>query len=102
VTKYTFPDLTDVVVIASGRRYKAFRVSKSKPFNGFEDDCDFVVWDGLYDAVVSCGQISSTGVFKGSLIFSHVELEVGPCESINDFIAETKRAQLKFFSDSGS
>jgi hypothetical protein len=101
VTKYTFPDLTDMAVIASGRRYKAFKVSKANPFNDYECDADFVVWDGLYDAAVSCGQISSTGVFKGALVFSHVEIEIGPCKSVSEFIAETKRAQLKFFSDGG-
>ena len=102
MTKYTFPDLTDLAVIASGRRYKAFRVSKLEPFNGYEDDFDFVVWDGLYDAAVSCGHISSTGMFKGALVFSHVEIEIGPCMSVSEFIAETKKAQLKFFSDGGS
>lgn len=102
MTEYTFSDLTDMAVIVSGRRYKAFRVSKSKPSDGFEDDCDFVVWDGLYDAAVSCGQISSTGVFSGYLAFSHVEIDIGPCNSVTDFVAETKKAQLRVFRDSGS
>ena len=57
MSKYSFPSLSAFQVIFNGRRYKAFRVSKSEPFNGFEEDANFVVWDGLYDDVVSYGKV---------------------------------------------
>ncbi len=100
--KYKFPSVCKFDLIFNGRRYKAFKVSKANPFNDYEFDADFVVWDGLYDAAVSCGQISSTGLFSGYLAFSHVEIDIGPCNSLTDFVAETKKAQLNVFRDSGS
>ena len=55
MTKYCFPDLSNFEIFFNGRRYKAFKITKEKPFNGKEEYADFVIWDGLYDAEVAYG-----------------------------------------------
>ena len=102
MSKYNFPDLTNFEIIFNGRRYKAFKVTKSIPFAGYEEGCDFVVWDGMYDAAVSYGTISSAGVFNGFLAFSHVEIEVDSALTISLFVKNSSKAQLRFFKDSGT
>jgi hypothetical protein len=102
MNRYNFPDLTNFEIIFNGRRYKAFKVTKSIPFTGYEEGCDFVVWDGMYDAAVSYGTISSAGVFNGFLAFSHVEIEVDSAPTISLFVTNSSKAQLRFFKDSGT
>jgi len=102
MNRYNFPDLTNFEIIFNGRRYKAFKVTKSIPFTGCEEGCDFVVWDGMYDAAVSYGTISSAGVFNGFLAFSHVEIEVDSAQTISLFVKNSSKAQLRFFKDSGT
>lgn len=102
MTRYVFPNLSNYEVIFNGRRFKAFKVTKSNPFEGFEENSDFVIWDGLYDAAVSCGTISSMGVYNGSLAFSHVGIEIEPALSINQFVKNSTKAQLRFFKDAGA
>ena len=102
MSKYIFPDLSNFEILFNGRRYKAFKISKNKPFNGEEEYADFVVWDGLYDAAVSYGTIDLNGVFSGFLAFSHVEIEVDSAENISLFVKNTSKEQLRFFKDSGT
>jgi hypothetical protein len=102
MSKYIFPKLSNFEVIYNGRRYKAFIVSKSSPFKGYEEDSDFVVWDGLYDAAVSYGTIAIDGVHSGFLAFSHVEIEVDSAVNISEFVKNTSKEQLRFFKDSGT
>lgn len=102
MSNYSFPNLTTFEVIYNGRRYKAFRVSESKPFDGFEDDANFVVWDGLYDAAVSFGTVSAEGRFSGFLAFSNVEIEIDSSANVSDFVKKTSKAQLRFFKDAGT
>ncbi len=102
MSKYNFPNLSVFEVIFNGRRYKAFKVSKSNPFKGFEDDSDFVVWDGLYDAAVSYGTISTNGAYNGFLAFSHVEIEIDSSSNIGEFVRNSSKEQLRFFKDSGT
>jgi hypothetical protein len=102
MSKYCFPNLSAFQVIFNGRRYKAFRVSKSEPFNEFEEDADFVVWDGLYDAVVSYGNISTDGTFNGFLAFSSVEVEIDSSADISEFVRNSSKAQQRFFKDAGA
>ncbi len=99
---YNFPNLSGFEIIFNGRRYKAFKVSKTKPFNDFEIDADFVVWDGLYDAAVSYGTIGIDGVFNGFLAFSHVELDVQSAANISLFVKNTSKEQLRYFKESGT
>jgi len=102
MSNYSFPNLSKFEVIFNGRRYKAFRVSKSEPFDGFEDDANFVVWDGLYDAVVSYGTISSDGTCNGVLAFSNVEVEIDSSADISEFVRNSSKEQLRFFKDAGT
>lgn len=94
---YTFPDLSNHKIIYKGRRYIAFEVSQSNPFESMEDDADFVVWDGEYDGAVSYGTITSDGDFEGFLAFSHVEIEVESADNIRDFLKNYKKSDLQYF-----
>ena len=99
---YTFPDLSNHKIIYKGRRYIAFEVSQSNPFESMEDDADFVVWDGEYDGAVSYGAINAKGEYEGFLAFSHVEIEIDSAENIRDFVKNSRKAQMQFFRDSGT
>ena len=100
--KYSFPNLSNRKILYSGRRYIAFSVSKSQPFDGYESDYDFVVWDGLYDAAAAVGNLSDDGSAAGELAFSHVEIEVERCESMKEFVQHVRKAQERFFRDSSN
>lgn len=102
MTKYIFPNLTKFEIIFNGRRYKAFKVSASSPFNGYEEESNFVVWDGLHDAAVSHGTTSGDGVCSGFLAFSHVEIKVESSPNISIFIKNTSKEQLRIFKDAGT
>ena len=65
MSNYNFPGLSNHKIIYKGRRYIAFEVSQSNPFESMEDDADFVVWDGEYDGAVSYGTINSKGEYEG-------------------------------------
>ena len=97
MSNYTFPDLSNHKIIYKGRRYIAFEVSQSNPFESMEDDADFVVWDGEYDVAVSYGTITSDGGFEGFLAFSHVEIEVESADNIRDFLKNYKKSDLQYF-----
>jgi hypothetical protein len=101
MSTYTFPDLSKHQIIFNGRRYKAFLISINQPFQDYEDDADFVVWDGLYDAAVSYGVISTKGMYSGFLAFSHVEIEIDSAFDIRTFVKNSSKEQQKFFRDSG-
>jgi hypothetical protein len=98
MSKYTFPNLSSFEVIFNGRRYKAFKVSKSNPFKDTEEYADFVIWDGLYDAQVAHGIIQKKE-YIGFLSFSHVEIQVETATDINGFVKNASKAQLRFFRD---
>jgi hypothetical protein len=102
MSNYTFPDLSNHKIIYKGRRYIAFEVNQSNPFESMEDYADFVVWDGEYDAAVSYGTINAKGGFDGFLAFSHVEIEIDSAENIRDFVKNSSKAQMQFFKDSGN
>jgi hypothetical protein len=99
---YTFPNLSNHKIIYKGRRYIAFEVSQSNPFESMEDHADFVVWDGEYDAAVSYGTINSKGGFEGFLAFSHVEIEIDSAGNSREFVKNSSKAQMQFFKDSGT
>jgi hypothetical protein len=99
---YTFPNLSNHKIIYKGRRYIAFEVSQTNPFESMEDDADFVVWDGEYDAAVSYGAINAKGEYEGFLAFSDVEIEIDSAENIRDFVKNSSKAQMQFFKESGT
>jgi hypothetical protein len=101
MSTYNFPNLSNFDMLFNGRRYKAFKISKDKPFNGEEEYADFVIWDGLYDAEVAYGVIRNYK-FSGFLSFSHVEIEVDLASDISTFVKNASKAQLQFFKDSGT
>lgn len=97
MSKYQFPTLDNYSILYRGRRFIAFSISKSAPFEGMEDYANFVVWDGLHDAAVSYGKISKNGLVNGFLAFSHVEIEVKTSDSIKEFVKNTSKEQNSYF-----
>lgn len=99
--KYNFPDFSGYKILYKGRRFVAIAVSKKHPFEHYGDDEDFVVWDGLYDGVASCGKILKSGIFKGQLAFSHVDIDVNDAKSIREFVKNTVKAEEYYFKGCG-
>ena len=62
----------------------------------------FVIWDGMYDAAVAVGTVMEDGTVKGELAFSHVEIEIPTSKSMIDFVRYTRKAQERFFRESGA
>lgn len=100
--KYCFPDLSNKRLLYVGRRYIAFSVSQSQPFKGYESDYNFVIWDGMYDAAVAVGMVMDDGTVTGELAFSHVEIDIPTAKSMREFILQTRKAQERFFRESGT
>ena len=101
---YTFPDLSNREVLYKGRRFVVFAVSKKRPFDGYGEDgkCDFVVWDGKDPAeVISCGKVTRQGVFRGSLAFSHVDIDVDDAPSPREFVANSQKKAESYFKGIG-
>ena len=94
-SRYTFPDLEGREVLYRGRRYIAFAVSSEQPFEDAEDDGDFVIYDGLYDAVSAIGRRDEKGIY-GELAFSHVEIEIEPAPNMRDFVQAAAKAQASY------
>ena len=101
VTTYQFPDFTGRKLLFKGRRYIVIEVSKEDPFDIFGDDEDFVVWDGLNWGAAAAGKLSSGGVNRGRLVFSHVEIEVDDATTMSDFVKNVRKAQEYYFKGCG-
>lgn len=102
MSKHKFPDLGGRDILYRGRRYIAFSVNMSAPFHGYESDHNFVIWDGLYDGAVAVGTVMEDGTVKGELVFSHVEIEIPTSKSMSDFVRYMRKAQERFFRESGA
>ena len=100
--KHIFPDLSGRQILYNGRRYIAFAVSAAAPFDGYETDYNFVIWDGMYDAEVAVGMVMDDGTVTGELAFSHVEIEIPTSKSMSEFVRRTRKAQERFFRESGT
>ena len=90
--RYTFPDLTGRDILYRGRRYIAFSVSSDERIEEDMGDYDFVIYDGLYDAVSTFGRRDEKGVY-GKLAFSHVEIEIEPASNMRDFVQAAVKVQ---------
>ena len=97
MSNYTFPDLTGRHILYRGRRFIAFSISKSAPFEGMENFASFVVWDGLYNASIACGTISKNGLFDGVLTGPHVDISVKTSDSIKEFIKNANKGMDWYF-----
>ena len=100
---YTFPDLSNREVLYKGRRFVVFAVSAERPFDGCGQDggCDFVVWDGKDAGVISCGKVTRQGVFRGSLAFSHVDIDVDDASSPREFVSNSHKKAEWYFKGIG-
>ena len=101
MAKYQFPDLSGFEILYKGRRYIAFSINESHPFNDMEDVANFVVWDGYHNGAVSHGVINQDGTCTGELSFSHVNIVVKASKTIKEFVENTKISQERFFKDCG-
>lgn len=100
MTKYNFPELPAESVLCKGRRFIVYRCLRNSEMYDFED-ADFFVWDGLYDAALSYARLNQQKVVEGYLAFSPVEWRLDDADSIKEFVEISKKAQLKFFKETG-
>ncbi len=98
---YSFPTLNGHKVLYKGRRYLAFSVSKSYPFEDFESMASFVIWDGKYGAVFAMGKINLDGSYVGELGASHVSIDIAKKRSLREFLDEAIKTQERYFKDCG-
>lgn len=98
---YEQPTLAGHKVIYKGRRFTAFEINKQFPFESFEDEFQFAIFDGLYDATLAVGVINPNGTYEGQLAFSIVEIAIPPCKTIRDFLDLAIKEQEAYFRASG-
>lgn len=98
--RYTFPDLTGRNILYKGRRYIAFSVSLEERIEDGMGDYDFVIYDGLYDAVSAFGRRDSVGV-HGELAFSSVQVEIETTVTVREFVKAAAKEQEQYHRDCG-
>lgn len=98
--KYKFPELPNESVLLKGRRFVVYKCLENSEVFDFED-ADIFVWDGLYDAALSYARLNQQKVVEGYLAFSPVEWRLDDADSIKEFVEISKKAQLKFFKETG-
>ena len=101
MTKYHFPELPAELVLYKGRRFVVFRCLRNSEMYDFEG-ADIFVWDGLYDAALSYARLKQHKVVDGYLAFCPVGWQLDDADSIKDFVEVSKKAQLKFFKETGT
>lgn len=100
MTVYNFPDLSIYNILYKGKRYIAFEIGITNIFNEFDQELDFIVWDGLYDAPIAHGIVEEDGTYKGVYVFGDQELEIEATTIIAEFVEEVVKAQSRFTKDS--
>ncbi len=73
-SKYIRPNFGDNDVIYKGRRFWVIEMTGIDDVDGFtKNDCQFLMFDGVYGATVALIDKQLDGKYKGSLM-SHVEI----------------------------
>ncbi len=71
---YVRPEIGDNIAIYKGRRYWVIQMTGQDSIEGFsKNDCEYLMYDGLFGAIMALIHKQENGKFKGSLM-SHVEL----------------------------
>jgi len=77
LTGYTKPALTDHKVLYKGKRYWVFEVDKDHPFEGYETDCGYLVFDKSFGGcVIAWCERADDGSFKGYIQYGQGSIDV--------------------------
>ncbi len=71
---YIRPKIGDNIAIYKGRRYWVIQMTGHDSIECFsQNDCDYLMYDGLFGAIMALIDKQENGKFKGTFM-SHVEL----------------------------
>lgn len=101
-TAHLTPDLSGRPILYKGRRYIAFGVSAAAPFDGYESDFNFVIWDTTHDAATAIGTVMADGTVRGQLAFSLVDVDIPTSVSMAEFIGKSRKIQDRYCRESGT
>lgn len=72
--RYIRPEVGDNNIVYKGRRYWVIQMTGQDSIEGFsKNDCDYLIYDGLFGAIMALIEKQEDGKIKGTLM-SHVEL----------------------------
>jgi len=66
--RYIPPVLNGHKILYKGKRYLVFEVSSEYPYEGYEEFCEFVIFDksdAIYNGIVASCSRQSDGTFSG-------------------------------------
>ena len=86
ISRYTRPILHGHKTLYKGRRYWVFEVSSEFPYKGYEEDFSMVLYDCLYDGVITGGKIEA-GHIKGYVQFGMGNIDVSGA-TLTEFIED--------------
>jgi hypothetical protein len=76
VRKYSKPTLSGHKVLYNSPRYCVFEISKDFPYNGFEENSSFIIYDGVFDTEIAWCTVNESGEFRGKTPYGPHELDV--------------------------
>jgi len=86
MSRYTKPDIGNNTLAYRGQRYWLIEFAQDGEFCHYDkSDCDYVLYDGEYDAVIAFVNDVDGGRYSGS-IKSHVDLGVTEYSSLSDAV----------------
>jgi hypothetical protein len=98
---YTFPDFTQHKVVYNGRRYKVIEFLNDSPVEYHSrDDCDYLMWDGLYNGHVAEIHRNPDGSFHCELN-AHVALDYD-YPTVRDAVKGLAKEMEIYFKDCGN
>ena len=86
MSRYTLPDIEENTLSYRGRRYWLIEIAPDGKFEFWnKSDCDYVLYDCLYGAVIASVNDIDGGRCSGSII-SHVDLGTTEYSSLRDAV----------------
>lgn len=73
---YAYPSLAGHNVLYKGRRYWVFEISSKNPYEGFEADCNTLVYDKSLDTPVAYCERNKDGSITGYMDFGQASIDV--------------------------
>ncbi|MDH6421604.1 hypothetical protein M2131_001545 [Polynucleobacter sphagniphilus] len=86
---YTRPVLVGHNVPYKGKRYWVIQIDKDHPFENYENDCSYIVFDKECGCVISWCEKTDDGSFKGYIQYVQGSIDVDgktPKELVNSVI----------------